>query len=88
MLFWAVLLVCVAMNTIFSRVLPTIEVIVLILHVLGFFAIIIPLLYLAPKDSASSVFTTFQNSGGWSSQTLSFFIGLNGAAVAFVGMPA
>ena len=86
MIFWAVLLVCVAMNTVLSKALPTIEVAVLILHTLGFFAIIIPLIYLAPKDSAKDVFTTFQNDGGWSSQTLSFFIGLNGVAVAFVGM--
>lgn len=73
------------MNTVFSKALPTIEVAVLILHILGFFAIIIPLLYLAPKDSAKDVFTAFQNAGGWSSQTLSFFVGLNGVAVAFVG---
>ena len=86
LIFWAVLLVCVALNTIFSKALPTIEVAVLVLHILGFFAIIIPLLYLAPKASAKTVFTTFQNAGGWSSQTLSFFIGLNGAAVAFVGL--
>ena len=86
MIFWAVLLVCVAMNTVFSKALPTIEVAVLILHILGFFAIIIPLLYLAPKDSAKDVFTAFENAGGWSSQTLSFFVGLNGVAVAFVGM--
>ena len=86
MIFWAVLLVCVAMNTVFSRVLPAIEIAVLILHILGFFAIIIPLLYLAPKDGVKEVFTTFQNAGGWSSQTLSFFIGLNGVAIAFVGL--
>ena len=85
MIFWAVLLVCVAMNTVFSKALPTIEIMVLVLHILGFFAIIVPLLYLAPRSSAKSVFTTFQNAGGWSSQTLSFFVGLNGVAVAFVG---
>ena len=87
LLFWAVLLLCVAVNTILSSTLPVIEVMILILHVLGFFAILIPLVYLAPQhNDASSVFTTFLNQGGWSTQTLSFFIGLNGNAVAFVGM--
>lgn len=85
LLFWAVLLLCVFMNTILSKALPAIEVAVLILHILGFFAILVPLTWLAPKASASDVFTTFQNAGGWSTQALSFFIGLNGNAVAFVG---
>jgi hypothetical protein len=73
------------MNTILSKALPAIEVAVLILHVLGFFAVLVPLTWLSPKSSASDVFTTFQNAGGWNTQALSFFIGLNGNAVAFVG---
>ena len=86
LLFWAVLLVCVAMNTVLSSALPTIETVVLILHILGFFAIMIPLLYLAPKNNAHDVFTTFYNKGGWNTQALSFFVGLNGNVIAFVGM--
>ena len=86
LLFWAVLLVCVAINTVLSKALPTIEVLILIFHVLGFFAILIPLIYLAPKDSAAHIFTAFKNEGGWSTQALSFLIGLNGNAVAFVGI--
>ena len=63
-----------------------IEIFILILHLLGFIAIIIPLVYLAPqRNRASSVFKTFLNEGGWSTQVLSFFIGLDGNAVAFVG---
>ena len=86
LLFWAVLLLCVAINTVLSSVLPFIEILILILHLLGFIAILIPLVYLAPqRNSASSVFKTFLNEGGWSTQALSFFIGLNGNAVAFVG---
>lgn len=86
LLFWAVLLFCVAINTVLSSALPVIEILILILHVLGFIAIIIPLVYLAPhRNSASSVFNNFLNGGGWSTQALSFFIGLNGNAVAFVG---
>jgi choline transport protein len=85
LLLWAVLLVCVIMNTVLSRALPAIEIAILILHVLGFFGIIIPLINLGPVGSVHDTFTTFQNLGGWSTQALSFFIGLNGNAVAFVG---
>jgi hypothetical protein len=52
---------------------------------MGFFAIIIPLVYLSPHTTANYVFTEFQNLGGWQTQALSFFIGLNGNAVAFIG---
>lgn len=85
LMYWAVLLICVFINTALSKALPAIEVAILILHVLGFFVILIPLVYLAPKDNAKDIFTTFQNLGGWETQTLSFLIGLNGNAVAFVG---
>ena len=57
----------------------------LILHILGFFAIIIPLLTLGPRGDTKEVFTTFINTGGWSSQGLSFCIGLMGNVFAFVG---
>jgi len=85
LLFWAILMVSVTINTIFSGALPIIEVMILILHVFGFFATIIPLVWLAPHGSAADVFTTFTNGGGWSTQALSFFVGLQGNANAFVG---
>jgi choline transport protein len=83
---WASLLLCVIINIFISSALPTIEVIVLIFHVLGFFGILIPLVYLTPShNSAKYVFTTFNNGGGWSSTALAFFIGLQGNALCFVG---
>ena len=75
-------------NTFLSGILPAIEVVILILHVLSFFAILIPLVYLAPShNSAKDVFTTWINSG-WPTQALSFFIGIQGNALAFVGSDA
>jgi choline transport protein len=83
---WAVLLSCVIINVFISGALPIIEVLVLVVHVLGFFGILIPLVYLAPShNSAKTVFATFNNQYGWSSQVLSFLIGLQGNALAFVG---
>lgn len=84
-LLWGVLLVSVFVNTVVSRYLPKIEGVILILHVLGFFAILVPMVALAPQTSASDVFTVFLNEGGWSSQGLSFFVGLTGTVFSFLG---
>ncbi|KAG9191682.1 hypothetical protein G6011_10416 [Alternaria panax] len=86
LLLWAILLLCVFINVFISGALPTIEVVVLIVHILGFFGILVPLVYLSPThNSAKQVFTTFHNEGAWSTQTLAFFVGLQGNALAFVG---
>ncbi|KAK7187759.1 hypothetical protein DPSP01_010807 [Paraphaeosphaeria sporulosa] len=86
LLLWAVLLLCVFINVFVSGALPTIEVIVLVIHVLGFFGILIPLVYLTGSHhSAKEIFTTFNNQGQWRTTALAFFIGLQGNALAFVG---
>lgn len=82
---WAAILLAVGFNTILIRALPKVEGMVLVLHILGFVAILIPLVYLAPHSAPSEVFSVFLNNGGWSSQGLSFFIGLVGNATAFLG---
>ena len=87
LLLWACLSIAVSINTVVSSLLPKIEGTILILHVLGFFGIIIPLVYMAPHASASDVFTVFLNEGGWSSQGLSFFVGLSGTVYSFLGKP-
>ena len=86
LLLWAVILLAVTVNTAVASVLPKIEGFILILHVLGFFAILIPLVYLSKPVPAQQVFTLFLNQGGWPSQGLSFFVGLNGLAYSFLGM--
>ena len=85
LLFWAVMVVCVFVNTVVSSALPKIEITILMLHVFGFFAILITISYMAPHGSASDVFTVFLNEGNWSSQGLSFMIGLTGLSFSFVG---
>ncbi|KNG52136.1 amino acid permease [Stemphylium lycopersici] len=86
LLLWAVLLLCVCINIFMSGALPTIEVVVLIVHILGFFGILVPLVYLTPTHNpAKHIFSTFHNEGAWSTQTLAFFVGLQGNALAFVG---
>ena len=86
LLFWAVVVVALLINTAATSVLPKIEIFILVLHVVGFFAVLIPVVHLAPhKASAHDVFTQFSNDGGWSTQGLSFFVGLVGSVYAMFG---
>ena len=85
LLFYALLVFSLVINTYLARLLPAIEGMVLAIHVLGFFCILVPLVYLAPHGSAQDVFATFTNSGGWSTDGLSFFIGLSTSMYSFIG---
>lgn len=88
---WAVVLVCVFFNTVVGSLLPKVEGSFMMLHVLGFFAILIPLVYYAPKATASEVFgstTGYQNAGMWPTYGTSFMVGTLGAAFSFVGADA
>lgn len=58
---------------------------ILVIHIAGFFGILIPLLYLAAKASTKDIFTTFVNGGEWPTDGLSFSVGLAGNSVAFLG---
>ncbi|KAB8252476.1 amino acid/polyamine transporter I [Aspergillus flavus] len=68
-----------------GKVMPRFEGAILILHILGFFAILIPMVYMANHNTAEQVFTQFLNEGQWPSQGLSFFVGLIGPVFAFAG---
>ena len=85
LLCWAVLAVAVFINTVVSGLLPMIEGIILVLHVLGFVAVIVPLVYLSPHGSAASVFKTVLNEGGWPTQGISYCVGFIGNVATFVG---
>lgn len=85
LLSWAVLLFVVLINAFVNSLLPKFERLVLVLHILGFFAILIPLVALGSHDNATDVFTVWQNGGGWNSQGISFVVGLLGNVFAFSG---
>jgi choline transport protein len=82
--FWAILAFAVFINTVASKTLAQFEGLILVLHVLGFFSVLIPLVYLAPHGDRS-LFTTFVNAGGWSSQGLSFMVGLPASVFSLIG---
>ena len=72
-------------NTFLAKKLPMIENLVLVLYIVGFFATIIPLWVLAPRNSAKSVFLEFSNGGNWSSTGTSVMIGLLGPVTSMLG---
>lgn len=85
LLTWAVVICSLGLNTLVSTVLAKMETLVLILHIAGFLAILVPLVYLGPHSSPQEVFEVFANAGAWPTQSLSFFVGLVGIVFAFLG---
>lgn len=83
---WGLSVLSAIINIVGGKFLPRFEGTVLIFHVLGFFAILVPLTYMADhKSSAEEVFTYFINEGNWPSKALSVFVGLTGPVFAFAG---
>lgn len=85
LLYFAVILLAVFVNVYLIKFLPYLETIILILHVGLFFALLVPLVYLAPQHSAQFVFTDFENLGGWSSNGIAWCVGLITSAFPFTG---
>ncbi|RYO79488.1 hypothetical protein DL766_009347 [Monosporascus sp. MC13-8B] len=89
LLFWAVILLSYGINTALGSLLAKFEGFILVLHILGFFAVIFPLTLLESEHATpSNVFDHWLNLGGWQSQGLSMVIGLHGSVFAFLGADA
>ena len=61
----AILLITIFFNTWGAKSLPMVETVSLVGHILGFFVTIIPLWVMCPKSSATEVFTSVVDNGGW-----------------------
>lgn len=61
-------------NTWGAPVLPSLETFCLFGHVIGFFVIMIPLVVLCPKNSASDVFLDFQDNSGYNNMGAAYLI--------------
>ncbi|KAF2962727.1 hypothetical protein GQX73_g10844 [Xylaria multiplex] len=85
LIMWASILLAVLINSTTGRFLARFEGLILMLHLAGFFGILVPLIYFAPHNSASFVFTTFFNSGGWEAQGIAFLVGLPSIASTLIG---
>ncbi|KAF2824350.1 amino acid transporter [Ophiobolus disseminans] len=88
MLIWFVLVICLVFNTFFSKKLALVEGVIVILHIAGFFAVLIPLWVLGDTSQSSGVFTRFEDNMGWGNLPLAVIIGLTGASGTFVGVEA
>ncbi|KAI0818235.1 amino acid/polyamine transporter I [Xylaria sp. FL0064] len=85
LLFWAVILLSYFINSSVGSVLAKFEGVVLFIHILGFFAVILPFIIVGQPSSPDAVWSTWLNLGGWPTQGLSFSIGIIGNVFAFVG---
>lgn len=88
LLSWAVALLSFTLNASIGSVLAKFEIVFLFLHILGFFAVLIPIVVLGNHVSAKDFFGTFLNVGGWQTQGLYFSIGISGCVFAFLGSDA
>ncbi|KAL9594593.1 MAG: hypothetical protein Q9219_006953 [cf. Caloplaca sp. 3 TL-2023] len=76
LLVWAITAFCVLFNTVLAKRLPAVEGVVLTIHIMGLFAVIVPLWILSPRATSSEALLTFSNGGGWPTTGLSAMIGL------------
>ncbi|KAI0467481.1 amino acid/polyamine transporter I [Xylaria cf. heliscus] len=88
LLSWAVIAMCIFANIAVARLLPLLDGLILLVHILGFIAILTTLVYLSPHSSAYDVFFHSLNIGHWPSQSLSYLVGFTGNVAAFVGADA
>lgn len=73
-------------NTTGSRALPRIEIAMMAVHVALFFALLVVLVVMSPtKQTAETVFTSFQNNSGWDSDVVAWCVGLLSSCYALVG---
>ncbi|KAI4254353.1 MAG: hypothetical protein LQ352_003141 [Teloschistes flavicans] len=72
---FAMVLVLFVFNIWGAKALPVVQNALLGIHIIGWLVIIVVLWALAPKQSASGVFTQFTNGGGWSTMGLSLMVG-------------
>ena len=75
LLVFAMVLVIYLFNVYAYKQMPMMQNFLLVIHTLGFFVVVIVLWAMAPKQSATAVFTQFTNEGGWSSTGLALMIG-------------
>lgn len=85
----AVCFVAIIFNTVFAKRLPPVEILILVLHIVGFIAIFNTLWVMALKSSVyntpPAVFTQFTDGGNWGSIGLSCPIGMLSPVFAFIG---
>jgi choline transport protein len=86
LLFWALSIFAAIINSISGRFLVRFQNLALIGHVLGFFGILIPMLYIGrPYASVKQVFMESEESRVWSSPALCFLVALPSSLLCLMG---
>ncbi|THX46966.1 amino acid transporter [Aureobasidium pullulans] len=67
------------------RFLSSLEAVMLALHVVGFFAVLIPLWLVGERSSTQDVFYTFEDNAGWGSVGTACLVGLLGPIMTLIG---
>lgn len=83
---WGILVFAFIINTIARGLLPRLEALIIVVHILGAVAVIATLLVMSDHVSSETVWTEFYNGGGWSSQGLSTVIGILMPIYFFTGV--
>ncbi|MCJ1311737.1 hypothetical protein MMC25_005410 [Agyrium rufum] len=84
LLVWAVVLAIYVLNVWGNDAMPMLNNVFLVIHVFGFFAIVLTLWLLSPRNTAEITFTQFTNEGGWSSMGLALMVGQLSAIYALI----
>ncbi|RJE20120.1 Amino acid permease [Aspergillus sclerotialis] len=84
LIMWAAVFLALAINIVGGKLLPRLELLILVIHVLGYFGILIPMTYMANHKTSHEVFKDFVNSG-FPTNGLSWFVGMTGCVFAFAG---
>ncbi|KAI1865384.1 uncharacterized protein JN550_008432 [Neoarthrinium moseri] len=88
LIFWLILVYAAVMNIWGHKLLPHVNLLSAVLHVAGFLAVFVTLAVMAPKNDAKFVFVETINSSGWSSDGVSWLVGLLSAVYPFLGYDA
>ena len=88
LIYWCIIMLGVIVNVGFAKWLPKLEGFLFIWHIVGFFAVLIPLVYLGPRTDAKFVFTSTADTDSWPNYGIAFCVGLVGNTFPFVGYDA
>ncbi|KAH1310456.1 hypothetical protein KXX47_006456 [Aspergillus fumigatus] len=85
LLMWAVMLFSLSINVFAVRILPFLQLLGGLMHVVFFIVLIVPLVLLSPRSTPEFVFTELLNQGGWSSDGVSWCLGMLTVTYCFTG---
>ena len=88
LIYWCIIIIGVVVNVGFAKWLPKLEGFLLVWHIAGFLAVLIPLIYLGPRTDAKFVFTSTADTDSWPNYGIAFCLGLVGNTFPFVGYDA